>query len=160
MHSHSIFLFDSHCPRYGLKPNYCTLFKCYCEVRVIDFVTDFLIAILTNVCQHFTNNLSSQQSSQEFGREGQVVITNCVLTLIQNWSLLRLSLFCSKQCKVLKDILKKNPLYNTSYVQAQYPLSLYVLFLEPMPFFNSIKMSGLAKYLNSVLRWLWNIIPN
>lgn len=138
MHSHSIFFFDSHCSRYGFKPNYCTLFKCYSEDRVIDFVTDFLIEIPTNACQHFTNNLSSQLSSQEFGREGQVVVTNCVFTLVQNWSILCLSLFCSNQCEVFKDIFKKQkiPLYNTSYVQAQYHLSLDVLFLKAMSFFN------------------------
>lgn len=124
-----------------------------CEGRVIDFVTDFFIVIPSNVCQHFTNNLSSQQSSQEFGREGQVVVTNCVLTLVQNWSILYLSLFCSNQCEALKDILKKIPLYNTSYVQEQYHLILDVLFLKAKPFFNSIKMSGSTKYLKSVLLW-------
>lgn len=155
MHRHSIFLFDSYCSRYGLKPNYCTLFKCYSEGRVIDFVMDFLIAIPANVCQHFTNNLSSKLSSQEFGSEGQGVVTNYVLTLVQNWSILCLSLFCCYQCEVLKDIVKKqkNPLYNTSYFQAQYHLSLEVLFLKAMPFFNSIKMSGSTKYLKSVLLW-------
>lgn len=136
MHSHSIFFFDSHCSRYGFKPNYCTLFKCYSEERVIDFVTDFLIAISTNACQHFTNNLSSQLSSQEFGREGQVVATYWVLTLVQNGSMLCLSLFCSNQCEVFKDVKKKTPLYNISYVQAQYHLSLDVLFLKAISFFN------------------------
>lgn len=155
MHSHSIFLFDSHCSRYGLKPNYCTLFKCFSEGRVIDFVTDFLTAIPTNVCQHFTNNLSSQLPSQEFGREGQVVATNCVLTLVQNWSILCLSLFCSNQCEVLKDIFlinKKISLCYTSYVQAQYHSSIIKLgdlFLKAMPFFNSIKMTGSTKYLDA-----------
>jgi len=35
---------------------------------------DFLIAIPTNTYEHFTNNLSSQQSSKESGSEGEVEV--------------------------------------------------------------------------------------
>lgn len=56
------------------QANYCPLFKPYSESRVIDFVMDFLIVILTNVYEHFTNNLSSQLSSKEPGKEGVMVV--------------------------------------------------------------------------------------
>ena len=90
MRSYSIFLFYSHCSRYGLKPNYCTLFKPYSEGRAIDSVMDFLIAIPTNVYEHFTNNLSSQLSSKDSGREGEVVVKDHILTLVQNLSLIHI----------------------------------------------------------------------
>jgi len=44
----------------------CTPFYPYSEGRVIDFVTDFLVAIFTNVYEQFTNNLSSQLSRIRF----------------------------------------------------------------------------------------------
>lgn len=84
MRSESIFLFYSHCSRYGLKPNYCTLFKPYSKGRVIDFVMDFLMEILANVYEHFTNNLSSQLSNKESRRKGAVVVKDDILTLVQN----------------------------------------------------------------------------
>lgn len=60
------------------------LFKTLSEGRVIDFVMDFLIAITTNVYEHFTNNLSSQLYSKDSRREGEVMVKDHILTLEEN----------------------------------------------------------------------------
>lgn len=70
---------------------------------VIDFVMDFLVTIPTNVYEYFTNNLSSQLSSKETGREREV--EDHILTLVQNWNILCLRLFWSNEYEVVQDLI-------------------------------------------------------